>query len=49
METAPVARGFFVGDYEGLTSTGNTFLALFVQTTGDLADRTDVFFAKAGP
>ncbi len=49
METAPIARGLFVGDYEGLTTTGNTFLALFVQTTGDPANRTDVFFARAGP
>ncbi len=50
METAPFARGLFVGDYEGLTTAGNTFLALFVQAnSGNLANRTDVFFAKAGP
>ena len=30
MTTAPVARGFFVGDYEGLTSSGSTFDPFFV-------------------
>lgn len=49
IETAPVARGFFLGDYEGLTSVGNdfnTFLPFFVQTnTGNINNRTDVFAA----
>jgi BNR repeat-like domain len=44
METAPVARGYFLGDYEGLTSIGSTFVPVFVQTnTGNLMNRTDVF------
>ena len=30
MTTAPVARGFFTGDYEGLTHVGNTFHPFFV-------------------
>ena len=30
--SAPVARGFFLGDYEGLQSTGSGFVALFVTT-----------------
>jgi BNR/Asp-box repeat len=43
MRTAPDARGFFVGDYEGLTNTGN-FLPVFVTANnGNLANRTDVF------
>jgi hypothetical protein len=46
MRTAPLARGFFVGDYEGLTSAGGTFLPVFVAAnTGNLANRTDVFSA----
>jgi hypothetical protein len=49
IETAPVARGYFLGDYEGLTSVGsdfNTFLPFFVQTnTGNTTNRTDVFAA----
>jgi hypothetical protein len=48
METAPFARGFFVGDYEGLTTIGRDFLAFFVMAnTGSLANRTDVFSVRA--
>jgi hypothetical protein len=42
--TAPVARGFFVGDYEGLTSAKGAFHPVFVQANnGNLANRTEVF------
>ncbi len=34
--SAPVARGFFLGDYEGLQSTGTGFIALFVMTNCNL-------------
>jgi hypothetical protein len=34
--SAPVARGFFLGDYEGLQSTGSGFIALFVTTNCNL-------------
>ena len=30
--SAPVARGFFLGDYEGLVASGSGFLAVFVTT-----------------
>ena len=40
MRLAPVARGFFVGDYAGLAATGSTFKPLFSQA---LASGTDVF------
>jgi hypothetical protein len=47
IETAPVSRGYFLGDYEGLTTVGsgfNTFMPFFVQTnTGNTNNRTDVF------
>jgi hypothetical protein len=44
MRTAPDARGFFVGDYEGLTSAEGRFLPVFVTAnSGNLANRTDVF------
>jgi hypothetical protein len=50
METAPFARGFFLGDYEGLTSAGNTFMPFFIQTnSGNTANRTDAFFTRVGP
>jgi hypothetical protein len=46
MRTAPFANGFFVGDYEGLTSAGGRFLPVFVAAnSGNLANRTDVFAA----
>ena len=35
--TAPVARGFFLGDYEGLQSMGSGFLALFAKTNCNLS------------
>jgi hypothetical protein len=44
MRTAPVARGFFVGDYEGLVPRRESFDPLFVTAnSGDLDNRTDVF------
>ena len=47
MRTAPFANGFFVGDYEGLTSAGGRFLPVFVTAnSGNLANRTDVFSAS---
>jgi hypothetical protein len=54
IEQAPAARGpfgFFVGDYEGLTSTGSTFRPVFIQVNDghpDDHDNTDVFFTTVG-
>jgi hypothetical protein len=33
MEKAPFARGYFLGDYQGLTAIADDFLAFFSQTT----------------
>jgi hypothetical protein len=51
MKKAPVARGFFVGDYEGLDHAGSTFKVFFVQThNADMGSNpTDVFAADATP
>jgi hypothetical protein len=50
MLTAPFARGFFVGDYEGLTASGGVFHPFFVQAnSGNTANRTDVFATSATP
>ena len=50
MRTAPVARGFFVGDYEGLSSSDGRFLPLFVQAnSGNAANPTDVFSTLVRP
>jgi hypothetical protein len=44
MLTAPFASGFFVGDYEGLDTSGTSFLPFFVQAnSGNKSNRTDVF------
>jgi hypothetical protein len=47
MFAAPVAGGFFVGDYEALGVNGNAFLPFFVQTNCAAApctaNRTDVY------
>ena len=42
--TAPSAGGLFLGDYEGLTTNGSSFLPFFVATNSDnFSNRTDVF------
>jgi hypothetical protein len=42
---APNARGFFLGDYQGLATVDDRFRALFVTAnTGQPANKTDVFF-----
>src|SRR5262249_44806124 len=44
MTTAPDAEGYFVGDYDGLTSTGSTFDPFFVMAKPQAtAGPTDVF------
>jgi len=45
MRTAPVARGFFTGDYEGMTSELMPFVVL--ANSGNTSNRTDVFAALA--
>ena len=49
LATAPNANGLFLGDYMGLAGAGSAFLSLYVRTTGDPANRNDVFFARAAP
>jgi len=46
---APASRGYFLGDYEGISSVGSRFTNLFVVTTGDLANRTDVVVRNVTP
>jgi hypothetical protein len=52
MEQAPFARGpngFFLGEYEGLSSTGTTFWPLFaIVNDGKPANRTDIVVRTAG-
>jgi len=58
MLAAPNARGFFVGDYEGLGVLGESFLAFFAQTncadnacaaTRPGTNPTDIFAARLEP
>jgi hypothetical protein len=50
METAPDARGYFVGDYEGLARAGSSFVSFFAMANdGNLANRTDIFESTLNP
>ena len=49
MKKAPVARGFFTGDYEGLDHAGDAFKVFFVQTNEASGNPTDVFASTATP
>lgn len=50
MKTAPVARGFFLGDYSGLDTIQTNFVPFFTQTnSGNTANRTDAFATKVSP
>ena len=42
MRTAPVARGYFVGDYEGLAAAGSTFYSFSSESRG----ATDVYASR---
>jgi len=46
MENAPVARGLFLGDYQGLDNIGADFLAFFSRTS-DAPDSADVVAVRA--
>jgi BNR/Asp-box repeat len=43
MRTAPVARGFFTGDYEGLAPSAEFSPFFVAANSGNTANRTDVF------
>jgi hypothetical protein len=45
---APTAGGYFLGDYTGLVSAGTTFIAFYAKTTGDPANRSDIYVARIG-
>ena len=48
IRTAPVARGFFLGDYEGLQPSGSGFAVLFVKTNCDATDSAGQVFPTGG-
>jgi len=48
MRKAPVARGFFLGDYMGLAADGNRFIPAFIQS-GPTDGASDAFATDVGP
>ena len=49
LSSAPNANGLFLGDYMGLAGAGGEFVSLFARTTGNLANRTEIAFARVAP
>jgi hypothetical protein len=50
LSDAPIAGGYFVGDYQGLVGRHQQFIPVFVRTNvGTLSNRTDVFAAPTSP
>jgi hypothetical protein len=47
IENAPISRGYFLGDYEGLASIGTTFTSFFSETTA--TDKDNTFLATVSP
>ena len=46
MEQAPDAGGLFVGDYEGMTTSGTAFQPFFIQAVSAPLNPTDAFFSS---
>ncbi len=47
IEQAPNFRGYYLGEYEGLTSIGTTFLSFFAQTTA--TDQANTYLGVVAP
>ena len=45
LEQAADARGYFVGDYEGMTTSGNVFQPFFGMAVDRTTNPSDAFFA----
>ena len=43
LNRAPDSRGWFLGDYQGLVASGTAWVAVFVATTADAANRSEVY------
>jgi hypothetical protein len=46
---APTTRGFFLGDYEGLSAAGNSFYTLFAQAGATTSNPSDIWFRDPPP
>ncbi len=47
LRTAPFAEGYFLGDYQGLVSAGESFLPFFSMTNANDGGRAEIFFRPA--
>jgi hypothetical protein len=47
IENAPISRGYFLGDYEGLDAIGTTFTSFFSETTA--TDKDNTYLATISP
>jgi hypothetical protein len=47
IENAPISRGYFLGDYEGLDSIGTTFTSFLSETTA--TDKDNTYLATVSP
>jgi BNR/Asp-box repeat len=47
IENAPIAGGYFLGDYEGLSSIGTTFVSFFSKTT--TTDKDNTYLGRVSP
>jgi hypothetical protein len=45
---APFARGYFLGDYQGLAAAGNRFISVFGIAPG-VPGTSSIFFSEIGP
>ncbi len=46
LHQAPVARGEFIGDYQGMTTAGDVFQPFFIQAVTAPSNPTDAYFAS---
>jgi BNR repeat-like domain len=50
LQTAPIAQGYFLGDYQGLGWDGTSFVSFFAAAnSGNAADRTSLLFRRVAP
>jgi hypothetical protein len=48
MRTAPVADGYFVGDYEGLVASGESFIPLLSAATSPRVGNSTSIYVRVG-
>lgn len=49
LNQAAVARGLFLGDYQGLVAIGSSFLPVLAMSSQDTNNRSDIFALKITP